>query len=171
MNIYTAVLCDSAEDLQGKLNVTGAFDTLFAERFPVAHKECSLALRFGYTQKDAGTHKISLNIVDDQGKSILPEETPIQGEISVEIPEGLDFFTRNSIIRLQNMIFQKEGTYTVDITMNDAPLVAIPFRVVLVKKIEAEAAATEDQAPAVEDNTEAEEKTEKPATRRRSSSK
>lgn len=170
MNIYTAVLCDSAEDLQGKLNVTGAFDTLFAERFPVAHKECSLALRFGYTQEDAGTHKISLNIVDDKGKSILPEETPIQGEISVEIPEGLDFFTRNSIIRLQNMIFQKDGTYTVDITMNDAPLVAIPFRVVLVKKVEGEAAA-EAQTPAIEDKTEAEEKTEKPAARRRSSAK
>lgn len=170
MNIYTAVLCDSAEDLQGKLNVTGAFDTLFAERFPVAHKECSLALRFGYTQKDAGTHKISLNIVDDQGKSILPEETPIQGEISVEIPEGLDFFTRNSIIRLQNMIFQKEGTYTVDITMNEEPLVAIPFRLVLVKKADGEAVA-EAQAPVAEENTEAEQKSEKPAPRRRSSSK
>lgn len=168
MNTYTAVLCDSAEDLQGKLNVTGAFDTLFAERFPVAHKECSLALRFGYTQKDAGTHKISLNIVDDQGKSILPEETPIMGEISVEIPEGLDFFTRNSIIRLQNMIFQKEGTYTVDITMDEAPLVSIPFRVVRVKKVEGDAEA---QAPAIEDKAEAEQKEEKPATRRRSSSK
>ena len=37
MNIQTAVLCDAATDDNGKLNLLGAFDTIYAPEMPAIH--------------------------------------------------------------------------------------------------------------------------------------
>ena len=45
MNIQVAVLCDAATDDNGKLNLLGAFDTIYTQQLPAIHPQCSIALR------------------------------------------------------------------------------------------------------------------------------
>jgi len=42
MNIQVAVLCDAATDDNGKLNLLGAFDTIYTQQLPAVHPQCSI---------------------------------------------------------------------------------------------------------------------------------
>ena len=61
MTIQLAVLCDAATDYNGKLNILGTFDTIFAQQFPAAHPQCSVALRVSYTKMEEGNHTLKIN--------------------------------------------------------------------------------------------------------------
>ena len=70
MNIQVAVLCDAATDDNGKLNLLGAFDTIYTQQLPAIHPQCSIALRVTFFSGDEGKHSLQLNFVDADGHSI-----------------------------------------------------------------------------------------------------
>ncbi len=132
MDIQVAVLCDYAADYQGKLCVQGAFDTLFARQFPVVHPACALALRLCLTPEDAGDHKLGISIVDEDGTPLDKEHMPIVGDLSVALPEGAAFLTRNLIMNFQGLKFDKSGNYCIDVTLDGEVVASTPIRLVLV---------------------------------------
>jgi len=134
MDIQVAVLCDYAADYQGKLCVQGAFDTLFARQFPVIHPMCSLALRLCMLPEDKGDHKLGISIVDEDGVALDPERMPIVGDLKVELPEGVSFFTRNLIMNFQGLKFEKAGVYSVDVTFDGELVQRTLLRLVQVEK-------------------------------------
>ena len=134
MDIQVAVLCDYAADYQGKLCVQGAFDTLFARQFPVVHPMCSLALRLCMTPEDAGDHKLGISIVDEDGVALDPERMPIVGDLTVALPDGAAFFTRNLIMNFQGLKFEKTGNYSVDVTLDGELISRTPLRLVQVQQ-------------------------------------
>src|SRR6266496_3748663 len=72
MNIQVAVLCDAATDENLKLNLLGAFDTITTQQLPAVHPQCSIALRVTFGHQDEGEHKLRMNFVDADGRSIMP---------------------------------------------------------------------------------------------------
>ncbi len=58
MNIQVAVLCDAANEDNGKLNLLGAFDTIYAPQMPAVHPQCSVALRVTFMSGDEGARKL-----------------------------------------------------------------------------------------------------------------
>ena len=72
MNIQVAVLCDAATDDNGKLNLLGAFDTIYAPQLPAVHPQCSVALRVTFMSGDEGERKLKLNFVNADGRAIMP---------------------------------------------------------------------------------------------------
>lgn len=132
MDIQVAVLCDYAADYQGKLCVQGAFDTLFARQFPVVHPACALALRLCLTPEDAGDHKLGISIVDEDGTPLDKEHMPIIGDLTVALPEGATFLTRNLIMNFQGLKFDKSGNYCIDVTLDGEVVASTPIRLVLV---------------------------------------
>ncbi len=133
MDIQVAVLCDYAADYQGKLCVQGAFDTLFARQFPVIHPACALALRLCMLPEDKGDHKLGISIVDEDGVALDPQRMPIVGDLKVDLPEGVSFFTRNLIMNFQGLKFEKAGTYSVDVTLDGELISRTPLRLVQVE--------------------------------------
>ncbi len=83
MEVLSALLCDSAEDYQGKLCVLGAFDTPGFPRLSSAHPHCAIALRLLFRAADEGHHQFAIRLIDSDGRSALPELKP---EIDVRIP-------------------------------------------------------------------------------------
>ena len=79
MNIQVAVLCDAATDDNMKLNLLGAFDTIYAPQMPAIHPQCAVALRMTFTAGDEGTRQLSLNFINADGKPIMPgmQQMPI----------------------------------------------------------------------------------------------
>ena len=126
MNIQVAVLCDAATDDNGKLNLLGAFDTISTPQLPAVHPQCSIALRVTFGHQDEGEHKLRLNFVDADGRSIMPSiDIPVQ----VVLPGDLHFGTRNFIVNIQQLKFENPGLYSIDIALDDQPQGSIPLLV------------------------------------------
>ncbi|MDE0834911.1 MAG: hypothetical protein OSA84_01005 [Akkermansiaceae bacterium] len=132
MDIQIATLCDFAADYNGKLVISGTFDSLAARALPVVHPACSLAMRFCFTQEDIGKHKLSINIINEDGESLDPNNMPIEPEFDVKLPPNTPFLTRNIVMNLQGLRFPNDGIYSIDIGCDGELLMRVPLRVVKV---------------------------------------
>lgn len=139
MDIQIASLCDFAADYNGKLVVTGTFDTLAARALPVVHPMCALALRFCFTLEDAGRHKLMINIINEDGESLDEKNMPIEPEFDVQLPPNVPFLTRNLIMNLQGLRFPSAGIYSVDIGCDGELLMRLPLRIVKVDQPDGQA--------------------------------
>jgi uncharacterized protein DUF6941 len=128
MNIQVAVLCDAANEDSGKLNLLGSFDTIFAPQLPAVHPQCAVALRVTFMSGDEGDHKLKLNFVNADGKSIMP---PIEIPVAVALLDDVHFLTRNFIVNIQQLKFAEEGFYSVDVRLDDKSQAAIPLQIKL----------------------------------------
>ena len=126
MDIQMAVLCDAATDNNGKLNVLGTFDTIYTSQLPAIHPQCSIAIRMTFNKVEEGAHKVKLNFVDEDGKSVMP---PIEIPIDVTVPDETIFLSRNFIVNIQKLKFEKEGLYSIDIAVDGRQEGSIPLLV------------------------------------------
>ena len=135
MQLLLATLCDSAADYNGKLCVLGAFDTLCAPQFPVVHPQCSLAVRLLFSPRDVGQHQMSIQLLDEAGKPVMPAFTPI---IDVGFPPGaVPFVTRNLVLNLQRLRFEDPGVYLFHIALDGSEIIALPLRVTRFEELRA----------------------------------
>src|SRR5580765_6526332 len=116
MNIQVAVLCDAATDDNGKLNLLGSFDTIYARELPAVHPQCAVALRVTFFSSDEGKHNLKLNFVNADGHPIMPHVTV---PVDVTLPEEVHFGTRNFIFNFQQLKFDEPGLYSMDITLDE----------------------------------------------------
>jgi len=125
MNIQVAVLCDAATNENEKLYLLGAFDTIYTQQLPALHPQCSIALRLTFSDQDEGQHKLRLNFVDADGRSIWPSavEIPVQ----VVLPGDSHFLTRNFVVNIQQLKLEKPGLYSIDMSLDDQPQASIPL--------------------------------------------
>jgi hypothetical protein len=129
MNIQVAVLCDAATDEHGKLNLLGAFDTIYTQQLPAIHPQCSIALRVTFSNEDEGNHKLRLNFVDADGRSIMPGMGTIDLPVEVVLPGDSHFGTRNFVVNIQQLKFDQPGLYSIDISLDDRSQASIPLLV------------------------------------------
>ncbi len=127
MKLLVATLCDSAADYQGKLCVMGAFDTLCAPQFPVIHPQCSLALRLHFDLEDKGRHEMSIRLLDEEKREIMPAFAPVM-DVAFQ-QRNVPFVSRNLVLNLQRLRFDKPGVYSFEITLQGRELISLPLRV------------------------------------------
>ena len=126
MNIQVAVLCDAATEDNGKLNLLGAFDTIYTQQLPAVHPQCSIALRATFGHEDEGDHKLRLNFVDADGRAIMPSvDIPVQVVLSGDSLFG----TRNFIVNIQQLKFENPGLYSIDVRLDDQSQTNVPLLV------------------------------------------
>ena len=131
MDIQIAVLCDAATDNNGKLNLLGTFDTIFTSQLPAIHPQCSIALRMTFNKVEEGHHKVKLNFVDEDGRSVMP---PIEMPVDVQVPDETIFLSRNFIVNIQKLKFEKEGLYSIDIAVDGRQEGSVPLLVRVMPK-------------------------------------
>lgn len=127
MQLQLATLCDSAADYQGKLCIMGTFDTLCASQFPVTHPQCALAVRLLCEPHDVGRHEFNIMLLDEADTLIIPAFNPV---IEVAFPPGaVPFVTRNLVLNLQRLRFEKPGVYRFSMSLDNKPVISLPLRV------------------------------------------
>ncbi len=126
MNIEAFLLCDAATDQQGKLNILGAFDNIFAKKVPTMHPACAVAARIRFEKIEEGSHTIRIHIIDEDGKSIGPK---LQGNINVRIGDDADSTATNIVLNIQRLKFEKYGQYRIDIAIDNQIKASLPFHV------------------------------------------
>jgi hypothetical protein len=127
MNIQMAVLCDAATVENEKLSLLGAFDTICAQQLPAIHPQCAVALRVTFTSNDEGSHLLALNIINADGRSIMPNFPQIPFEVT--LLEDLHFLTRNFTVSIQQLQFPEAGLYSVDVRFDGESKMNIPLLV------------------------------------------
>lgn len=127
MDIQIAVVCDAATDYNGKLSLLGAFDSIQSAQFPVIHPQCSIALRMTFSKVEEGGHKLRLNFVDEDGKSIMQGANLPELPFQVRVPEDSHFLTTNFIVSIQQLRFDKAGLYSIDVAIDGRQEAAIPL--------------------------------------------
>ena len=126
MDVQAAVLCDAATDYGGKLNILGTFDTIVAPKLPAVHPQCSIAVRIVFSRIEEGTHKLRMNFVDEDGHSIMPG---IDIPAEVRFPPDASILSRNFIVNIQHLKFEKAGHYGIDIALDGRHESSIPLHV------------------------------------------
>lgn len=127
MDIQVATLCDAATDYGGKLNILGTFDTIMAAQFPALHPQCSIALRLSFSRIEEGRHTLRVSFVDEDGHSIMPSSIDLCADI-VFPPEGSSL-SRNFIINIQHLKFERPGAYAIDIAVDGRHEMSLPLQV------------------------------------------
>ena len=124
MDIEIFTLCDAAGDYQGRLNILGVFDTIFAPQMPARHPFCSVALRIRFQMTERGRRRLTLHIVDDDGKLVIP---PIEGAFSVEMPAHSRLASANLVLNLGQLQFQDYGEYAINLAVDGRQEASLPF--------------------------------------------
>jgi len=131
VNIQVAVLCDAAtQDSSSKLNILGAFDTIYAPQMPALHLHCAVALRVTFSAGEEGQHKLALNFINADGRSIMP---PIEMPVTVTLPEDAHFISLNFVVNIQQLQFPEAGLYSVDVRLDGQSQAGIPLLVKLIQ--------------------------------------
>ncbi|HEX3800745.1 MAG TPA: hypothetical protein VH413_18775 [Verrucomicrobiae bacterium] len=129
MDIQIAVVCDAATDSNGRLNLLGAFDTIHAAQLPVVHPHCSIVLRMTFSKVEEGEHKLRLNFVDEDGKSIMQGTHLPDLPFQVRVTDDTLFMTTNFIVSIQQLRFDKAGHYSIDVAVDGRQEASIPLLV------------------------------------------
>ena len=135
MNIQVAVLCDAATEDNGKLNLLGAFDTIYAPQLPAVHPQCAVALRITFFAADEGQRELTINFINADGHLIMPNFPTLP--VAVRLPDDMHLLTRNFIVNFQNLKFAEAGLYSVDVRLDGKSQASIPLSVKLVNRPEA----------------------------------
>ena len=120
------MLCDAATNDHEKLNLLGAFDTIYAQQLPAVHPQCSVALRLTFSPGDEGHHQLTLNFVNADGRAIMP---PMDLPVAVALPDDVHFVTRNFIVNIQQLKFNEAGLFSLDIQLDGRSHASIPLQV------------------------------------------
>ncbi|HON08861.1 MAG TPA: hypothetical protein PLW02_12260 [Verrucomicrobiota bacterium] len=124
MNVEVFVLCDAATDNQGKLNMLGAFDSIWAQSVPVVHPFCALAVRIRFLRIEEGVHPIKITIIEEDGKNIVP---PIDGNINIKFSTDDESVAANLIINLQGLRLEKFGNYSIELAIHGKHEASVPL--------------------------------------------
>lgn len=124
MNLEVFIICDAATESQGKLNILGGFDTIFAKELPAGPPLCAIVVRVRFSREEEGEHKIFINLIDDLEASLIPryEQTfpvKVQGEDRSA--------TVNFILNLQNLAFKRYGEHKIKLDIDGKLKATLPL--------------------------------------------
>jgi hypothetical protein len=127
MNVELFTICEAATDQQGKVNILGTFDSIQGGAVPVVHPHCAVVVRLRFAKSEEGEHLIKINIIDEDGKPVVP---PFETKGNVRfgnIPRTT--IAVNMILNLQGLKFASFGEYAVDLSVDGRHEASLPLTV------------------------------------------
>jgi hypothetical protein len=133
VEIKLALLADAANlSREGKLNILGAFTSIYAPEVPARHPEMQLVLNMDVSPAEAGQEKkIDIKLLGEDGENI--------GEVS-----GIFMMPKlrkpgrkmqvGLILPLRDTVFPKEGSYQIAVVVDGRTEIEIPLTVILVER-------------------------------------
>jgi len=125
-SIFT-FLCDAAVESNGKLTAVGVgIDTLGSRQTPFRHSRLCLVSGFHYEAEDAGQRQLRLQIVEADGRDLVPqEEKPIVFAVPTE-PKA----TARFVSEYNNLQFNAWGVHEFRIFLDEEQVAVVPLNVV-----------------------------------------
>ena len=126
MELTLALLADYANiSREGKLNIMGIFEQIFALNFPAVHAQLQLVMRLESTPFEAGTHPLHVAFIDADAQELFA----IPGSLAIPESQSGENITTNQIFVLNGVTLPRPGVYEFVISINDQELGRVPLRV------------------------------------------
>lgn len=115
MQLLLAVVCDDAQlNAEGKLDVRGIFNDLYAPGFPAKQDHMTLVLAVEWDREDEGRYRFRVDLHDPDGKPILS----VDGHSDVDRrPADRPPPRTRLVLPLDEVIFPRPGPYEFRVTM------------------------------------------------------
>jgi hypothetical protein len=128
MEVTLALLADAANVTEsGKLNVLGAFDTVFSDQFPYQHPQMYCVVRLSAGPAEFGKEKkLEISVVDPDGKVL----GMLRGTATVPDPGSGRRASVEIMLRMGNVPFKEPGDYAVVVLVGGEEKWSIPLQVV-----------------------------------------
>ncbi|MGH7235554.1 MAG: DUF6941 family protein [Nitrospiraceae bacterium] len=132
MNVTMAVLADGANlSQEGKLNILGIFDALYAESFPTIHPEMKLVVQLEAGIAEVGkVHQVEIQLMDSDGRKPFV----VNGQVVVGDVKPGTVFKTNSILNIRGVTFEKPGDFVFNILVNGDVKKQVPLKVMEAQK-------------------------------------
>ena len=132
MDVTLAVLADYANISQeGKLNIMGVFDAIYAENFPTIHSEMKLVVQYEAGTADGqAVHQIEIQLMDADGRKPMV----VNGQVGVgEVHAGFPV-KANSVLNFRNVQFERPGDFVFNILVDGEVKHQLPLKVLQLMK-------------------------------------
>lgn len=127
MQLTLALLADYASiSREGKLNIMGIFEQIFALKFPAVHATMQLVLRIEATPFEAGTHTARVAFIDADAR----EQFAVPGSLVIPESRAGENTTTNQLFVFNGIVLPKPGSYEFVVTAGTEELGRVPLRVV-----------------------------------------
>ena len=118
MELLMLVAADyaSVDQATGKLNILGAFRSIFAAEFPAQHRAMSVVVKLGGELGDnQEQHILAVALTDEDGNEMFRASGPFNlPRLSAGVqPE------HNVILELRNLVFPHAGSYRIHVDVDD----------------------------------------------------
>lgn len=129
--VDVALLADAVQAVNGKLFILGGgWDTLWVRSLPVRHPSLAIGFRLRVpTSYAADELTLSVELQDEDGKAVLPRS--LSHRVRLDSPRSSDA-TDLGLVRsftFNNLMFEKEGSYSFVISVDDEPVSRLRFTV------------------------------------------
>lgn len=127
MRVKVALLADySNVSREGKLNILGIFDALYAGSFPTVHPHMQLVIRFEAEPAEAGsTRQVEVQFAAEGGEVVFR----LPGSMTVQQGELGEAVRADHILTLTNMRFERPGRYAFTILVDERVEATVPLKV------------------------------------------
>lgn len=127
MEVDLAVIADAANVSQeGKLNILGVFDTIWAREFPFRHGAMVFVVRVTASFSEEGSHQMEVRLNDADGVQLFKAEGPLQvtgGAPGRPVRPHL-------IMGLSGITFRAPGDYSFEVMVDGRHLRSVPLYLV-----------------------------------------
>jgi hypothetical protein len=127
MHVKLALVADAANvSREGKLNILGVFDTIYARELPTTHPFMQLVVRLEADAEEVGrTRQVDVELVAPGGKVPLrvPARVTVQGHES-GAAAGIDH-----VIALANVVLEAPGRHLFRVTIDGEVEALVPLYV------------------------------------------
>ena len=132
-SVDVALLADAVQAVRGKLFILGGgWDTLWVHRFPARHPSLAIGLRLRVPVSWASEElKLSVELQDADGHPLLPRALShdIKLPPSSQHPQNATDFGLIRSFTFNNLMFEREGSYSFVISVDEEPVSRLRFTV------------------------------------------
>lgn len=134
IQIALALLADGANISQeGKLNILGIFERISTQSVPATHPQMQLVMILEADRGDADKdHRMEIELLDEDGNKLFA----IGGSLKFGAPPLSEQIKINHAIQLNNLQFEKFGTYEFKILINNEVCKSVPLIITRARQIE-----------------------------------
>ena len=120
MRILIAALCDRVTTTpDGKLDLRGVFQDLYAPGFPACQDAITLVLVLEWDRDDHGRHNFRVDVRDPEGRPTLTLEG--QSEVT-PAPAGRPPARTQLVMPIEDVVFPMPGRYALDVRVKGRTL-------------------------------------------------
>lgn len=120
MQLLLALVCDDARlNPEGKLDVHGVFNDLYARAFPAKHDHMVLVLVVEWDREDEGRYRFRIDLEDEDGRPTISVEG--HSDVDRRPPDRPPPRTR-LLMPMEDVVFPRAGAYTFQVRMKGTTL-------------------------------------------------